>query len=497
MIKLFGKDDTQFDEQYFGDIVLHPIKCSVHNADNGDFYLDCETDLQYVDELESGRIVVVPTPQGEQPFRIGDITRTRKRVTFRAWHVYYDTEGLAVTEVFKPIPIRRTCQDYLDALASHVKPSNPFTMTSDITTPIPSGYNRLVHPGSMFSAVNEIIEFFNAHLVRDGFSFELNGSIGADRGITIRYGGNMQDITVDESWNEVCTRCYPIGKDGITIDSPGYVESSVQYDIAYCKSVTFSQDIDREDYPSDTAYQNALKADLLAQATAYVNNACYPQVNYQLHAHLDDPVDIGDTIQVIDERLGINLFTSVISYDYDAVFQRFTNIEFGNFRKTLSGFASAITTAASSTAIAQVTTDIASQIAAAKLEMFPVGSIYISVNSTDPASFIGGTWERIQDTFLLAAGSTYSAGATGGEATHTLTASEMPKHKHEGLYWQSIAAANQIGLNNDNTTGYQLTWTGNRGPNTNHKLITAEAGSGSAHNNMPPYLAVFVWKRTA
>lgn len=65
--------------------------------------------------------------------------------------------------------------------------------------------------------------------------------------------------------------------------------------------------------------------------------------------------------------------------------------------------------------------------------VYPVGSIYMSVNSTSPASLFGGTWERIKDRFLLAAGDTYSAGSTGGEAQHTLTVDEMPSHYHIGL----------------------------------------------------------------
>lgn len=68
----------------------------------------------------------------------------------------------------------------------------------------------------------------------------------------------------------------------------------------------------------------------------------------------------------------------------------------------------------------------------AALNAYPVGSIYISVNSTSPATLFGGTWERIQDVFLLAAGSSYSAGSTGGAATVTLTAAQsgVPAHSH-------------------------------------------------------------------
>lgn len=60
----------------------------------------------------------------------------------------------------------------------------------------------------------------------------------------------------------------------------------------------------------------------------------------------------------------------------------------------------------------------------------PVGSIYMSSQSTDPSELFGGTWEQIKDKFILAAGDTYSAGATGGEATHILTTNEMPAHNH-------------------------------------------------------------------
>lgn len=114
--------------------------------------------------------------------------------------------------------------------------------------------------------------------------------------------------------------------------------------------------------------------------------------------------------------------------------------------------------------------------------IYPVGSIYMSVNSTSPATYFGGTWARIQDTFLLAAGSSYAAGATGGEATHTLTVDEMPSHRHSESQCKSVS--NQINggsySSGDPTSGY-----------------TGYAGGGKAHNNMPPYLAVYVWKRTA
>lgn len=133
--------------------------------------------------------------------------------------------------------------------------------------------------------------------------------------------------------------------------------------------------------------------------------------------------------------------------------------------------------------------------------IYPVGSIYMSVNSNSPAVLFGGTWQQIEDTFLLAAGQTYVAGSTGGEASHTLTVAEMPEHEHDGIYWGVGYKSTPYpwGLNNDGVgNGFSSTYSGTRGgPDNSHAMYTGEAGGSQAHNNMPPYLAVYVWKRVA
>lgn len=120
--------------------------------------------------------------------------------------------------------------------------------------------------------------------------------------------------------------------------------------------------------------------------------------------------------------------------------------------------------------------------------LHPVGSIYQSTDPTSPAELFGGTWEQVKDRFLLAAGDSHAAGSTGGEEEHILTAEEMANHTHGYDYTgQSITeGVNAIRLYKAASTQYNA-YTGK---------ATSNCG-GQAHNNMPPYLAVYTWRRTA
>lgn len=126
-------------------------------------------------------------------------------------------------------------------------------------------------------------------------------------------------------------------------------------------------------------------------------------------------------------------------------------------------------------------------------KIYPVGSIYMSVNSTDPSELFGGEWERIRDKFLLACGDTYDGGSTGGSADaivvkHTHTQNQ---HRHElrGALTSGISSGEflRVGVGENRGSKYTDYIT----PIINS---TGEDGTGK---NMPPYLAVFVWVRIA
>ena len=132
--------------------------------------------------------------------------------------------------------------------------------------------------------------------------------------------------------------------------------------------------------------------------------------------------------------------------------------------------------------------------------VYPVGAIYISTVSTNPATLFGfGTWEEIEDRFLLAAGSTYSAGSTGGEAKHKLTAKELPQLggtiSTHGVYAGTpIAAVSGVFSASHKCTGKYMNGTAS-GHDSIDTIVYSNGGEDAAHNNMPPYLTVYMWKR--
>lgn len=136
--------------------------------------------------------------------------------------------------------------------------------------------------------------------------------------------------------------------------------------------------------------------------------------------------------------------------------------------------------------------------------VYPIGSIYMNVNSTNPGTLFGGTWEQIQGRFLLGMSSSYPAGSQGGEASHTLTTAEMPSHGHN--------PANEAGYSGFITNSKKAFSIGDMGSQSgsgryypyataefdiSRNTLTGTTGGGKSHNNMPPYLSIYIWKRTA
>ena len=123
-------------------------------------------------------------------------------------------------------------------------------------------------------------------------------------------------------------------------------------------------------------------------------------------------------------------------------------------------------------------------------DIYPVGSIYMNINSTNPANLFGGVWEQIKERFMLGCGDTHAAGSTGGEFTHKLVSSELPSPIETTLNimadvsrWGGFGCA----IQNIPDTSYVA----------QASRLTITGGGNSPHNITPPYLAVYIWQRTA
>lgn len=339
MIKVFSIDDKIYSSN--GDKVIQPTKAIVHKEDNGAFYLDIEAPLIYDEHLIPNNILVAPTPQGEQAFRIGNIEKTRTKIRFKANHVFFDSQDYLIEDSYV---VDKNCNDALDHLNSATSDLSPFTTLSNITS---LNSFRCVRK-SLYEAILVVLERWGGHLVRDNWTIQIKDNIGLDNGVVVRYAKNLKNISASYDWEGVVTKLLPVGKDGILLNAVDpnaslYVTSGTQYDIPFTKTLSFNQDIEEDDFKDEdtgvvdeAAYKQALVDDLLAQAQSYVSEYSMPKANYTLSANVEKVSDIGDRVEVIDEKLGLDVFTRIISYDYDCILGKYKELSFGNFTNTLS-----------------------------------------------------------------------------------------------------------------------------------------------------------------
>ena len=156
--------------------------------------------------------------------------------------------------------------------------------------------------------------------------------------------------------------------------------------------------------------------------------------------------------------------------------------------------------------------------------IYPVGSYYMSSSATNPGALFGGTWEQITDRMIMAAGSNYTVGATGGSASHThtsaahthttaghtLTVNEMPAHRHtlirqrwystdrnvanastDSIYGASTTTPAYYGTNKDMQT------TGGGASHSHGNTGSTTPGNTGSSSNLPPYIVAYIWRRTA
>lgn len=331
MIKTYESTERLFNHN--GLKILHPIKAEIYIEDNGDYYIDIESTIDDLPYLQEGMIVRANTRWGEQGFRLTNPNKKNNRISVRGYHLWKDSSKYVIVNSYVD---NKNCNDALDHLNNACDTKTPFTTISDITR-IES--TRIVRK-SFEESIAVVIEKWGGHLYRDNWVIGVKDTIGMDRGVVIKYGKNSTEIETTENWDNVVTKILPVGYDGLTLPEL-YLESSVQYDVPYTKVIKFDQNIEQDDFKDEDGnlkeeeYKEALITDLRHQAMEYLNENQYFKCNYKVKAHIDGVVDLGDVISVIHEKLNLTLTTNVIALKYDCIRDKYTEIEFGNFKSKL------------------------------------------------------------------------------------------------------------------------------------------------------------------
>jgi hypothetical protein len=321
--------------------------------------------------------------------------------------------------------------------------------------------------------------------------------LDAFRGNRIEIDRNAYADSIETSDRGLYTRVYPVGKDGLTIASvlwdtangnPGISPSGYAWVEDPAATALYGR---QGIYPRTTMVEfsdidNAV--DLINAGWEWLQAANYPTVsvslsNYDLAAlgYGGKPLIYGELVNVILSPIDQLYQLNVVELTRDLENRANTQVTIGAFGN--DSISQAVNTSNSVEAVADSVTKLKNSYLDT---VYPVGAIYMSVNGTDPGTLFGGTWSRITDRFLLAAGSTYSAGDTGGASTH----------KHLGTSGYNSSNQGVVVTNGEDTgTVDKYRTSGIDASGSSSSGITVPYTGNSS--SMPPYLAVYIWKRTA
>ena len=327
-------------------VLRDAVSCTVTEERNGAFELEMVypiTGQHYSSLALRGLILAKPNPYGEaQYFRIYKISRPiNGQVTVNAQHISYDLSGIPVGP-FKAL----NATDALQQLKSHAAVSCDYTFWTDIQTVADFA---VTVPGSLRSLLGgvegSVLDVYGGEYEWDNTTVKLHSQRGTDRGVTIRYGKNLTDLTQEESCAEVYTGVYPywVDSDGnvtqIT-DNPVVNVPDGQYDFVRVLTLDVSQDIKAQ----PTAAQ------LRQAALDYIsaNKVGVPKVSLTLSfAQLEQTAEYADmallervclcdTVHVQFAKLGVSADARCIKTVYDVLLERYDSVELGDARSSLA-----------------------------------------------------------------------------------------------------------------------------------------------------------------
>ena len=320
MIKIFDANDTNFNTN--GNIVIKPLKLlEVKKKSLNGWYIEVEIPIKYKEYIKQDKLCVVKTKSKLKPqaFRIDNPEYGQRKISFTANHVMFDAKNYFLEDV------RPTNQNGLNTLKyinERTDKTSPFNILSSDVEKVDTCY---FIRKNLLEAWEIVEETFGGTFDADNFDIIFKTSIGVDRGEIIAYRKNLQNIKIYEDWSNVCTRLYPVGKDGLLLESK-YIDSSVQYDKPYTKTVSFESELDEEEQTEEN-----LLNELLVKANNYLQENKYPQVSYEITSDINQLVEIGDKIHV--KHPLANILTEVLEYEFNGITKKVKKLIFGNYTR--------------------------------------------------------------------------------------------------------------------------------------------------------------------
>lgn len=327
MIKIFDANDRDFTSA--GNIVINSTKCLEYKKKslNG-WYIEVEIPIKYKEYIAKDKLCVVKTKSklNPQAFRIGEnIQYNNRKITFTANHVMFDAQDYFLVDVR---PTNLNGLNALNYINQRTDKVSPFTIYSNIENVNTAYFVRK----NLLEAWATIEERWNGVFDADNWNISFLQSVGHDNGETIAYGKDMQSMEIYEDWSNVTTRLYPVGTNELMLPEK-YIDSDVQYEKPYTRTVDFQTEITQEDFEdlTEEEKEEAMIEELRANAQEYLEENKYPKMSYTTTSNINNDMEIGDTIQVLHPLVTIK--TEVLEYQYDIISKRIKSLTFGNFTR--------------------------------------------------------------------------------------------------------------------------------------------------------------------
>lgn len=343
MIRIYNKNETNFNHNGYG-ILKDVISCICTEQLNGKYDLEFEYEIgglnfEYILEENIVKAPVGNQSGEDQLFRIKLISKQLKRVKVYATHIFYDLSDNFLVDV---APTSKDGDEAINWMTRRTMYENDFTCSSDITKIASARYVRRNFVEAVVGSDNSFINTWGGELYRNNKHFELNTSKGIDRGVQIRYGKNMKEITWDIDMTSVVTRIYPVGFDGLLlpekyIDSPiisSYIHPiirKIEYpDIQIDEEKGITEEM-AQDQLRQAVFENlnngidkpliTISIDFLELSKTEEYKKMYSQMEH---------IYLGDFVTAVVPHLKLNEKLKVISSTYDVLAKKYIEFELSN-----------------------------------------------------------------------------------------------------------------------------------------------------------------------